>query len=209
MSKKDIIKALIEAGNPFEKVVELSECKEPYVKAQYTKLGLDWKAASIGEPDEQEVESEEPEVEAPEAEPAEEPEAELSEEVVEEGQRDPEGAPEPDAAELGLDVPDPIPEPEADIKEKSWYARYLTCAARLKAANDHPGKGLLKRRTERYRTRVGKILEEKELTPETLLSINSMYKAISPRPNAMNSHRQTHKLHKEITLLFREVFANR
>lgn len=226
MSKKKIIQALIEAGNPFEKVVELSKAKASYVKSQYTQLGLDWQAASIGEEDEQEVKSEESEVVSQEAEPVEaevEQEVELPEEV--EPKKPVELFSEEEAAlrtkmieqaknvpKSDLVLPSDEKEPKAeekDIKDEPWYPEYTCCEARVRSANSTPGRGLIKQRSAKYRAKVEKVLEELDFSPQALASVNSMYRCISPRPNNMNSHRHVYKLHKDVTNLFRKCFANR
>jgi len=179
MSKKEIIIALIGAGNSFEEVVKLSQAKASYVKSQYTQLGLDWKAASTGEKDEV-LKEDRPE--------------ELKEDSPEELKEDgPEGE---------VEEREPVQEEEEVAEDFSEL--YLSCLGNLDAANKARCPGLLKQRSARYREKVELIFRSECFKPQNLAALNSRFMCIKPLPNRMNTHRHVFKLHQSMRLLFKE-----
>jgi hypothetical protein len=192
MSKREIIKSLIEAGNCFEQVVELSGAKKSYVKAQYTKLDLVWAEHLLEN--------------TPKEEPKETEDVRTDKEQVEA---------EPEAPEVPVEEPK---EEENEVQAKKEFVRdhkkpkkikekselYLACEVQLEEA--HKAKSPLTPRTKMYRDIAHALLLNEDMDPRKLAMLNSRYAVLTPQPNNYNMYKEVHKLHYMLRDLFKEHY---
>ena len=222
-NKKEVIKALIEAGLSFDQIVEKSGAKEQYVKTVFSMLKLDWKeykdeeiseiestddqATTIPvQPDnalpEESESSEVPEVQTELSEGLSEL-SELNQETeseVNEEEETSEGDSESDEDSSDSEEQ----QQEAEESEEELRSQEIACLELLRKANNVKLTKRLKAVTLKYRQGVEKALEEQNYTSVTLAALNSRYVMISPRPKRTNSLKEILRLHTNIRKLFLE-----
>lgn len=202
-SKREVIEALIKAGNTFDQVVELSGASVSYTRGVYTRNGLDWRKHDA----QQEAKEEEPEAEVSEPEQV--------EAVVEEPEDEVEAVPEP--------VPEPEPEPKQESPvdkilkknagpavneykgEKS--ALYVECEELLvktQKAKFHP---VFAARCKRLIEMIEVLLRDGNFAAQKQSAIIARYRRLVPVPSVARN-KEIYLLNKKVKLLFAE-FRNK
>jgi hypothetical protein len=193
MSKKEMINTLIDAGNSFEKIVELSKAKASYVKSCFTRKGFDWHDYTDEELGEQQQIIDLTE------------EVEVLTEEVEDLQVDIAAALE---AKKEI-VPKPELEPESKPKgDHQWLdCPEITAEAQalLVKANQAPAGKMFKIRTKGFRSLSNQVLVMQDFAAVRMNQMSASYRGISPRPTNSNSHKEVYELHIKMKELFREA----